>query len=64
MLISGVKKMNKYSITFQSSDGQVWGYGDYVTGFRNAVSFAKKYCVEFFCKTGEILDFYLNKLSF
>lgn len=56
--------MNKYSITFQSSDGQVWEYGGYVTGYRHAVSCAKKYCVEYFCKTGEILDFYLDKLFF
>lgn len=57
--------MNKYSITFVPRDvSHVWGYGDYCVGYRNAVSCAKKYCKDFFAKTGECIDYFLTKLDF
>lgn len=64
MIIRGLI-MNNYSITFVPRDGShIWGYGDYVTGYRNAVACARKYCEDFFAKTGNRIDYYLDKLVF
>lgn len=59
------KQLNKYSITLVPRDGsRSWDYGDYIVGYRNAVRIARQHCEDFFKKTGERIDFCLEKLDF